>query len=76
MRALQSEPNIKVEIGKQLSLTDIIFNTTDPKNCPKDDGQMHWPPGATDVKVRQALAYATDKQALIDTCCWVWARPA
>jgi peptide/nickel transport system substrate-binding protein len=68
VRALQSEPNIKVEIGKSLSLTDIILNNTDPKkNCPKDVGKCTGHPALRDVKVRQALAYATDKQALIDT---------
>src|SRR5581483_451241 len=30
VRALQSEQNIKVEIGKQRNLTDIIFNVIDP----------------------------------------------
>ena len=67
VRSLQSEPNIKVEIGKSLDLTDIIFNTTDPKNCPKDVGKCTGHPALRDPKVRQALSYATDKQALIDT---------
>ncbi|MEO7911816.1 MAG: peptide ABC transporter substrate-binding protein [Roseiflexaceae bacterium] len=67
VRSLQSESNIKVEIGNQLALTDIILNTTDPKNCPKDVGKCTGHPALRDVKVRQALAYATDKQALIDT---------
>jgi peptide/nickel transport system substrate-binding protein len=67
VRALQSEPNVKVEIGNSLSLTDIILNTTDPKNCPKDVGKCTGHPALRDVKVRQALAYATEKQLLIDT---------
>jgi peptide/nickel transport system substrate-binding protein len=67
VRSLQSEPNIKVEIGKSLDLTDIIFNTTESKNCPKDVGKCTGHPALRDVKVRQALSYATDKQALIDT---------
>jgi peptide/nickel transport system substrate-binding protein len=67
VRSLQSESNIKVEIGKALDLTDIIFNTTDPKNCPPDVGKCTGHPALRDVKVRQALSYATDKQALIDT---------
>jgi peptide/nickel transport system substrate-binding protein len=67
VRALQSEPNVKVEIGASLSLTDIILNTTDPKNCPPDVGKCTGHPALRDVKVRQALAYATDKQSLIDT---------
>jgi peptide/nickel transport system substrate-binding protein len=67
VRALQSEPNVKVEIGKSLSLTDIIFNTTDPKNCPPEVGKCTGHPALRDVKVRQALSYATEKQLLIDT---------
>jgi peptide/nickel transport system substrate-binding protein len=67
VRTLQSEANVKVEIGKQLSLSDIIFNTTDPNNCPKDVGKCTGHAALRDPKVRQALAYATDKQALIDT---------
>ena len=60
VRALQSEPNVKVEIGNSLSLTDIILNTTDPKNCPKDVGKSTGHPALRDPKVRQALAYATE----------------
>jgi len=67
VRALQSEPNVKVEIGNSLSLTDIILNTTDPKNCPKDVGKCSGHPALRDPKVRQALSYATEKQLLIDT---------
>ena len=67
IRALQSEPNVKVEIGNQLALTDIILNTTDPKNCPKDVGKCTGHPALRDPKVRQALSYATEKQLLIDT---------
>jgi peptide/nickel transport system substrate-binding protein len=66
VKTLQSEQNVKVEIGNGLSLTDIIFNVTDKKNCPKDTGKCTGHPALKDVKVRQALAYATDKQQLID----------
>jgi peptide/nickel transport system substrate-binding protein len=66
IRTLQSEPNIKVEIGEGLSLTDIIFNVTTPENCPPEDGQCTGHPAIQDVRVRQALAHATDKQQLID----------
>lgn len=67
IRQLQSEPNVKVEIGNQLSFGDIIFNVVDPANCPPDDGKCTGHPALRDVAVRQALAHATDKQALIDT---------
>ena len=66
VKPLQGEQNIKVEIGKQASLADIIFNVTTKENCPKDGGKCTGHPALKDVKVRQALSYATDKQQLID----------
>jgi peptide/nickel transport system substrate-binding protein len=66
VRALRNETNIKVEIGNQLSVSDIIFNITTPENCPPDVGQCTGHPALKDVRVRQALAHATDKQQLID----------
>jgi peptide/nickel transport system substrate-binding protein len=66
VRSLQSEQNVKVEIGAGRSLLDIIFNITTPENCPPDVGVCSGHPALRDVKVRQALAHATDKQALID----------
>jgi len=66
IRTLQNDPNIRVEIGDALSLTDIIFNVTEPENCPPEDGQCTGHPALRDVRVRQALAHATDKQQLID----------
>jgi peptide/nickel transport system substrate-binding protein len=66
VRALQGEANIKVEIGNQLSLSDIIFNVTTKENCPPEGGVCSGHPALKDVKVRQALAHATDKQQLID----------
>jgi peptide/nickel transport system substrate-binding protein len=67
VRSLQGDATVKVVIGNQRSLTDIIFNVTDPANCPKDVGKCTGNPALRDVKVRQALSYATDKQQLIDT---------
>lgn len=66
---LKQESNIKVVAGAPLApdLADIIFNMTDPENCPVDDGGLctgH--PALRDKTVRQALAYATDKQKIID----------
>ncbi|HET9224652.1 MAG TPA: ABC transporter substrate-binding protein, partial [Roseiflexaceae bacterium] len=66
VKPLQSEQNIKVEIGKELALRDIIFNITEQKDCPKDDGKCTGHPALKDVKVRQALSHAIDKQQLID----------
>jgi peptide/nickel transport system substrate-binding protein len=66
IRTLQAEQNIKVVIGKSLSLGDIIFNITTPENCPPDVGKCTGHPALKDVKVRQALAHATDKQQMID----------
>jgi peptide/nickel transport system substrate-binding protein len=63
---LQSDPNITVAIGSGLSLSDIFFNVVTPENCPAEDGVCSGHPALQDVRVRQALAHATDKQALID----------
>ncbi|GAB4129266.1 MAG: ABC transporter substrate-binding protein [Roseiflexaceae bacterium] len=66
VRALQAESNVKIEIGNALGFTDIIFNVTAQENCPADVGKCTGHPALKDVKVRQALAHATDKQQLID----------
>src|SRR5260221_5397409 len=66
---LKTDPNIKVVAGPPLApnLTDIILNVVDPANCPTADGGLctgH--PALRDKQVRLALAYATDKQKIID----------
>jgi peptide/nickel transport system substrate-binding protein len=66
VRALKAEPTITVEIGNQLSLTDIIFNVTAKENCPTEGGVCSGHPALQDARVRRALAHATDKQQLID----------
>jgi peptide/nickel transport system substrate-binding protein len=66
VRALRGDQNIKVAIGKGLGLADIIFNITTKENCPPDVGKCTGHPALKDVKVRQALAHATDKQQLIE----------
>lgn len=65
VRSLQSEAEITVEIGASRVLSDIFFNVSDPESCPPD-GKCTGHPALRDVRVRQALAHATDKQALID----------
>jgi peptide/nickel transport system substrate-binding protein len=67
--SLKTEKNIKVVSGPPLSpgLTDIIFNVIDPAQCPTaDGGKCTGHPALRDERVRQALAYATDKQKIID----------
>src|SRR5262249_23539008 len=64
--SLKNESAIKVESGGARDLRDIFFNVVTPENCPKDDGKCTGHPALKDVKVRQALAHATDKQQLID----------
>jgi len=66
VRALQAEPTVKVEIGSQRALSDIFFNVVTPENCPPEVGVCSGHPALQDVRVRQALAHATDKQGLID----------
>lgn len=66
---LRNEENIEVVVGAPLApgVTDIIFNQVDPENCPTDAGGLctgH--PALRDRNVRLAMAYATDKQKLID----------
>jgi peptide/nickel transport system substrate-binding protein len=63
--SLKSDSNIKVESGESRDLRDIYFNITDKKNCPKD-AKCSGHPALKDVKVRQAMAHAIDKQQLID----------
>ncbi|MEP6894502.1 MAG: ABC transporter substrate-binding protein [Chloroflexota bacterium] len=67
--SLKTDSNIKIVTGAPLApdLTDIILNMVDPANCPTADGGLctgH--PALRDKQVRLALAYATDKQKIID----------
>ncbi len=69
VETLKSAENVKVVSGAPLSpdLEDIVFNMVDPDNCPVADGGLctgH--PALRDKQVRLALAYATDKQKIID----------
>jgi len=66
---LRDSANVTVATGEPLApeLRDIIFNVTDPANCPAEDGICSGHPALRDVRVRQALAHAVDKQQLIDT---------
>jgi len=67
--ALKTDAKIKVVAGppQNPNLTDIIFNVVDPANCPTaDGGKCTGHPALRDKQVRLALAYATDKQKIID----------
>lgn len=69
VEALKTVENVKVVTGAPLSpdLEDIVFNMVDPANCPTADGGLctgH--PALRDKQVRVAMAYATDKQKIID----------
>jgi peptide/nickel transport system substrate-binding protein len=69
VESLQGDANVQVVTGAPFAPTvsDIIFNQVDPANCPTDAGGLctgH--PALRDRNVRLALAYATDKQKLID----------
>jgi len=67
--ALKNAENVSVEIGSPLSpdLTDIILNQVAPENCPTADGGIcSGHPALRDKNVRLAMAYATDKNKLID----------
>jgi peptide/nickel transport system substrate-binding protein len=75
VRSLQSETNIQVEVGAQAALTDIFFNVVTAENCPPDVGVCSGHPALQDVRVRQAIAHATDKQQLIDVILLGLGRP-
>lgn len=68
--SLKNAENVKVVTGAPLApdLTDIIFNLVEPENCPSaaDGGICSGHPALRDKQVRLAMAYATDKQKLID----------
>ena len=65
---LRNEEGIEVVNGAPAAptVTDIIFNVTEPENCPPDDGVCSGHPALRDVTVRRAIAHATDKQQIID----------
>jgi peptide/nickel transport system substrate-binding protein len=66
--AQQNAENVKIlisDVAAGGSLRDVIFNVTEPANCPPD-GACTGHPALRDVAVRRALATATDKQELID----------
>lgn len=68
--ALNNAENVHVhaaDIGAGGDLTDILFNTVSPENCPTDDGgKCTGHPALQEVEVRRALAMAIDKQNIID----------
>lgn len=66
--SLRNESNIEIVTGPPLAptLADIIFNVTEPENCPPDDGVCSGHEALRDRNVRLALAHATDKQQIID----------
>ena len=66
--SLRNEPDIQVVNGPPFSpsVADIIFNVTEPEDCPPDDGVCSGHPALRNRQVRLALAHATDKQQIID----------
>jgi peptide/nickel transport system substrate-binding protein len=65
--ALQNTENVVIADGTNFGgqLADIYFNQITPEHCPAA-ATCTGHPALKDVKVRQALATAVDKQALID----------
>lgn len=69
VETLKAAENVKVVTGAPLSpdLEDIIFNVVDPANCPTADGGVcSGHPALRDKQVRLAMAYATDKNKIIE----------
>ncbi len=78
VESLKASENVKVVTGAPLSpdLEDIVFNMVDPENCPTADGGLctgH--PALRDKQVRLAMAYAADKQKIIDIVKLGYATP-
>ena len=66
INAIKNVPNVQIINGfsARPTFTDIIINQIDPRNCPPS-GKCSGHPALRDIKVRQALAYGTDKQRII-----------
>ena len=66
--SLKNDPNVELVTGAPLapSIADVIFNQVTPENCPPEDGVCSGHEALLDRNVRLALAYATDKQKIID----------
>ena len=67
--ALNDYPGIRIVAGSPVlaKISDIIINQIDPANCPGDEGGLctgH--PALRDRNVRLAMAYAINKQKLVD----------
>ncbi|MFN8496076.1 MAG: ABC transporter substrate-binding protein [Caldilineaceae bacterium] len=74
---LKRAENVKLVSGAPLSpyVRDIYFNQVSKENCPKDKGKCTGHPALKDHNVRLALAYATDKQNIIDVAMLGLAKP-
>lgn len=68
VESLENAENVAVVTGTPFApdITDIIINQVSPENCPPGDGLCTGHPALLDLTVRKALAYATNKQQLID----------
>lgn len=67
--ALNDLPGVRVAAGPPVapSVSDIIFNQVLPENCPTEAGGVcSGHPALRDRNVRLAMAYAVDKQRLVD----------
>jgi len=73
---LRQTPYVKVIRGPALfvPVDDIIFNVLDPAHCPPG-GKCTGHPALRDVRVRRALAYATNKRKIIETTRFGLASP-
>lgn len=73
---LKNADNVKIVSGPPMSpyVSDIIFDQIDPKNCPKDS-KCTGNPALRDKNVRMALAYATDKNQIIQVVKLGFATP-
>lgn len=69
VKALNDLPGVRIVAGPPISpkISDVILNQIDPANCPVEEGGLctgH--PALRDRNVRLAMAYAVNKQKLVD----------
>ncbi len=69
VETLRQAENVAVVTGVPLApdIADIIINQADPATCPVDEGGVcSGNPALRELKFRQALAHATNKQKIIE----------
>ena len=74
---LEANPNITVATGEPLApdLTDIIFNITEPENCPAEEGSAPATRPSATCSSAGPWPMPSTNSNLSTPCCWVWGPP-